>query len=101
MYMQMNDLLTLSKLTQEGRDDFEIPEMNKVRGRSTEMYTRRKVRLEKARNEVVFKKLQTSKPNRQWNKFYGTARTEKPNTKIDVEVLINKKRNIVIFLWYT
>ena len=33
LYMQMNDLLTLSKLTQEGRDDIEIPEINKVRGR--------------------------------------------------------------------
>ena len=26
MYMQMKDLLTLSKLTQEGGDDIEIPE---------------------------------------------------------------------------
>ena len=51
----MNDLLTLSKLTQEGRDDIEIPEINKTRGRSTELYTLRKVRLEKARNEFVFK----------------------------------------------
>ena len=55
MYIHMNDLLTLSKLTQEGRDDIEIPEINKVRGRSTELYTLRKVRLEKARNEFVFK----------------------------------------------
>ena len=55
IYIQMNDLLTLSKLTQEGRDDIEIPEINKVRGRSTELYTLRKVRLEKARNEFVFK----------------------------------------------
>ena len=55
MYMQMNDLLTLSKLTQAGRDDIEIPEINKVRGRSTELYTSRKVRLEKARKEFVFK----------------------------------------------
>ena len=54
MYMQMIGLLTLSKLTQ-GRDDIEIPEINKVRGRSTELYTLRKVRLEKARNEFVFK----------------------------------------------
>ena len=50
----MNDL-TLSKLTQEGRDDIEIPEIKKVRGRSTELYTLRKLRLEKARNEFVFK----------------------------------------------
>ena len=50
MYMRMKDLLTLTKLTQEGRDDIEIPEINKVRGRSTELYTLRKVRLEKARN---------------------------------------------------
>ena len=42
MNMQMNDLLTLSKLTQEGRDGIEIPEINKVRGRSTELYTLRK-----------------------------------------------------------
>ena len=55
MYIQMNDLLTLSKLTQEGRDDNEIPEKNKVRGRSTQLYTLRKVRLEKARNEFVYK----------------------------------------------
>ena len=55
MYIQMNDLLTLSKLTQEGRDDIEIPEINNVRGRSTELYTLRKVRLEKARNEFFFK----------------------------------------------
>ena len=51
----MNDLLTLSKLTQEGRDDIEITEINKVRSRSTELYTLRKVRLEKAQNEFVFK----------------------------------------------
>ena len=55
MYMQMNDLLTLSKLTQEGRDDIEIPEINKVRKRSTDLYTLRKVRLEKARKKFVFK----------------------------------------------
>ena len=55
MYMQMNDVLTLSMLTQEGRDDIEIPEINKVPGRSTELYTLRKVSLEKARNEFVFK----------------------------------------------
>ena len=55
MYIQMNDLLTLSKLTQEGRDDIEIHEINKDRGRSTEIYTLRKVGLEKARNEFVFK----------------------------------------------
>ena len=55
MYIQMNDLLTLSKLTQEGRDDIEIPEINKVRGRSTELYKLRKIRHEKARNEFVFK----------------------------------------------
>ena len=55
MYIQMNDLLTLSKLTKEGRDDIEVPEINKVRGRSTELYTLREVRLEKARNEFVFK----------------------------------------------
>ena len=29
MYMQMNDLLTLSKLTQEGRDDIEMPKIKK------------------------------------------------------------------------
>ena len=55
MYMQMNDLLTLSKLTREGRDDIEIPEVNNVRGRSTELYTLRKVRLKKARNESFSK----------------------------------------------
>ena len=55
MYMQMNHLLTLSKLTREGRDDIEIPEINKVRGRFTELYTLRKVRLQKAQNEFVFK----------------------------------------------
>ena len=33
-----------------------------------------------------FQRLQTSKQNRQLNKFYGTAGTEKPNTKLDVEV---------------
>ena len=46
MYLQMNDLLTLSKLTQEGRDDIETPEINKIRGRSTELYMLRKVRCE-------------------------------------------------------
>ena len=51
----MDDLLTLAKLTPEGRDDIEIPEVNKIRGRSTELYTLRKVRLEKARNQYVFK----------------------------------------------
>ena len=55
MYMQMNDVLTLSMLTQEGRDDIEITEINKVPGRSIELYTLRKVSLEKARNEFVFK----------------------------------------------
>ena len=55
MYMQMNDLFTLSKLTQEGGDDIEIPGINKVRERGTELYKLRKVRLEKARNEFVFK----------------------------------------------
>ena len=55
MYMQMNDLLTILKLTQEWGDDIEIPELNKVRDRSTELYTLRKVRLEKARNEFVLK----------------------------------------------
>ena len=55
MYNQMNDLLTLSKLTQEGRDDIEIPEIDKDPGRSTELYTLRKLRLEKARKEIVFK----------------------------------------------
>ena len=57
VYMQMNNLLTLSKLTQEGRDDIEVPEINKVWGRSRELYTLRKVRLEKERTEIVFKKL--------------------------------------------
>ena len=56
MYMQVNDLLTLSKLNQEGTDDIEITEINKVRGRSSELYTLRKVRLEKALLEFVFKK---------------------------------------------
>ena len=41
MSMQMDDLLTLSKLTPEGRDDIEIPEIKKIRGRSTELYTLR------------------------------------------------------------
>ena len=62
LYIQMNDFLILSKLTKDGKDDIEIPEIKKVRGRSTELYTLRKVRLEKARNEFVFK---TSKTNRQ------------------------------------
>ena len=30
MYMQMNDFVSLSKLTQEGRDLIEVPEINKV-----------------------------------------------------------------------
>ena len=55
MYMQMNNLLNLSKLTQEGRDDIEMPEINKIRGRSTELYTLRKIRLEIARNQFLFK----------------------------------------------
>ena len=61
----MNNLRTLSKLTQEGRDGNEIPEINKVRGRSTELYMLRKVRLEKVRKEFVFKKMQNNKPKRQ------------------------------------
>ena len=56
MYMQMNDLFALTKLIQERRDDIEIPEIYKVRRRSTELYKLRKVRLEKARIEFVFKK---------------------------------------------
>ena len=55
MHMQTNDLLTLLKLAQEGRDDNEIREINKVRRRYTELYTLRKVRLERLRNEFVFK----------------------------------------------
>ena len=35
---------------------------------------------------IRFQKLHTSKPNRQWNKFYGTTRTEKPNSNFDMEV---------------
>ena len=65
LYMQMNDLLNLSKLTQEERDDFELPEINKNRKTSAELYTLIKVSFETARNELVFKKLQTSKPNQQ------------------------------------
>ena len=45
--MYINNLLTLSKFTQEGKDDIEIPKINKVR-RFTELYRLRKVRLEKA-----------------------------------------------------
>ena len=56
MYMLMNNLLTLSKITQERRDDIAITEINKVRRRSTELYTLRKVRLKKAQNEFIFKK---------------------------------------------
>ena len=51
----MNDLLTLSKLTQEGRDDIELPEINKIQERSTELYTLKKVRLENMQNEFVFR----------------------------------------------
>ena len=63
MYMQMNDLLTLSKLTKEGRNDIEIPEINKVRRRSTELYILRKLRLEKATNEFVFKNCRLANRN--------------------------------------
>ena len=62
MYMQMNDLVTLSKLTQEGRDDIEIPERNKVRGRSTIVHAQ-KSKARKGAKLIRFQKLQTSKPN--------------------------------------
>ena len=65
MYMQKNDLLTLSKLTQEGGDDIEIHEINKNRKISADLYTLIKVRFEKGAIQTRFQKLQTSKPNRQ------------------------------------
>ena len=69
-YMQMNDLptITLSMLTQERREDFKIPEMNKVRGRSTELYSLRNLRLEKARSEFFSKKCRLA--NRTDNEMY-------------------------------
>ena len=63
----MNDLLFLSKLTQERRDDIEMTELNIVQGRSTELYTLRKVRLEKARNQFDFKNCRLA--NRSDNKI--------------------------------
>ena len=58
----MQVLITLSKLNQEGKEEFEIPEINKIRGRSTELYTLRKVKLAKAGNEFIFKNCRLANP---------------------------------------
>ena len=59
MYMQLNDLLTFSKFFHEKPDGVEFSELTESRGRSTELFNLRKVRLKKARSEFIFKTART------------------------------------------
>ena len=53
MFMQLNDILLLSKLTE---DDSFLPMLrqNSEKGRTNELFKRPKTRTEKARNEFFF-----------------------------------------------
>ena len=55
MYIQLNAILTLAKLKNDKSEHIAFPEINKLLGRSEELFNLRKTRTEKARGEFVFK----------------------------------------------
>ena len=59
MYIQLNYVLTFSNIFREKPDRIEFPNLTESRGRSSEMFIMRKVRLEKARSEFIFKTTKT------------------------------------------
>ena len=55
MYLQLNNLLTLSKLVKENSEHIDLPEINEQRGRKTELFNLQKRRIEKIRTEFVYR----------------------------------------------
>ena len=55
MYLQLNDILLLRKLTSEEVREPKLPERETKSGRPNELFNTLKTRTEKARNEFMFR----------------------------------------------